>query len=585
MRIKRSYKLIFAGVVFLSVLGIGSILLGPIRNSALFDNRSKFIGTNFNEFREIIENVAAEAEDDYHDNFEGKHIQIGITSHHLPTAVSLISNFYTYLNHSQGPRDVFVVLGPDHFERGYNSVSTTFLPFVTSFGKLEVEDSIVNELLERGVGIDDEALADHSIEVQATFIKLFFPQARIVPLIFRANTDKQTIADIADVLSRYKSKINVIASVDFSHYQSYKYARALDAESKKMISDFSFDGFTLEYVDSPPTMELVGKLIDSFEISKVNILNIANSYDFTGRADSTTGYINALFSESSSQSNSILMFVGDIMLSRSIEAKMKQEDNWQWPFLKIVDYLKEADLLFGNLEGPISNKGTKFNSTYSFRADPMTVEGLGYAGFDVLSVANNHIGDWGREAMEDTFRILKENGIEYIGGGYNRREAHSPVIKELDSGTKIAFLAYTNLSSRYWEAEENQSGIAWLDGEQMKEDIIRAKEQSDIVVVSMHFGEEYISHSNSVQQSLAKTAIDAGADLVVGHHPHVAQEIERYKKGYIAYSLGNFVFDQFFSEEVKKGLILRVVVKNKQIKEVKPIEIKISGSLQIELFK
>jgi len=583
MRIKTSHKLIIAGAVFLLAVSLGLILLGPMRNSALFDNKGKFINTNFNEFREIIENAVAKARDNYDDRFGEKYIQLGITSHHLPTAVSLISNFYTYLKHNQGPRDVFVVVGPDHFERGYNSVSTTFLPFVTPFGELEVESNIVSELIKKGVSIDDEALTDHSIGVQAGFIKLFFPQTRIVPLIFRINANEQVIADIADVLAHYKDEISIIASVDFSHYQSYQYAQALDTESERMISNFNFDGFTLEYVDSPPTMKLISKLIDSFKIDGVDILDIANSYDFTGKADNTTGYVSALFSKSSSQSDSILMFVGDIMLSRSVGEKIEQESNWQWPFLKISNYLKEADLLFGNLEGPISDKGKDVGSVYSFRASPKAAEGLKYAGFDVLSLANNHIGDWSRIAMEDTFKILEENNIDYVGAGYNKQEAHLPVIKELESGAKIAFLAYTNLGSKNWEAKDNLSGIAWLEGEQMRKDIKKAKTLADIVIISMHFGEEYVLHSNSIQQSLARAAIDAGADLVVGHHPHVIQEIEEYKDGYIAYSLGNFVFDQFFSEEVRQGLILKIIIKDKEIKEIKPIKIRISDLLQPEV--
>ena len=176
-----------------------------------------------------------------------------------------------------------------------------------------------------------------------------------------------------------------------------------------------------------------------------------------------------------------------------------------------------------------------------------------------------------------------DGGIEYIGGGYNKQEARSFVIKELDNKTKIAFLAYTNLGSKYWEAKDNISGIAWLDEKQIKEDIEKAKKQSDITVVSMHFGEEYNAYSNKVQQFFSRTAIDNGADLVVGHHPHVIQEIEKYKEGYIAYSLGNFIFDQFFSKETTEGMILRVVIEDKQIKEVEPVKVKISNSFQPSL--
>jgi poly-gamma-glutamate synthesis protein (capsule biosynthesis protein) len=293
-----------------------------------------------------------------------------------------------------------------------------------------------------------------------------------------------------------------------------------------------------------------------------------------------------------------LIFVGDIMLDRGVELAVKKYGNgdFKFPFLKIAYSLREANILFGNLEGPISDKGVKVGSIYSFRVDPESIEGLKFAGFDVLSLANNHIFDYGREAMEDTFLRLEKVGINYIGGGFNENEAYSPIIKEINpirkskisngvSGVKIAFLAYTNLGSPHWSAKGDKSGIAWLTEEKLKEGVEKAKENADLVIVSMHFGDEYKLSSNSEQKYFAHLAIDSGADLVVDHHPHVIQEIEKYKNGYIAYSLGNFIFDQSFSEETMKGLMLKVLVKNGKIDEVIPIEIKINGYFQPEIIK
>ena len=278
-----------------------------------------------------------------------------------------------------------------------------------------------------------------------------------------------------------------------------------------------------------------------------------------------------------------LMFVGDIMLDRGVESRVNEygKGDYRWPFLKVADYLKEADILFGNLESLISDKGENVGSIYSFRANPEAIEGLIYAGFDIISVANNHIFDYGREAMEDSFQRLKEAGIDYVGGGFNEREAHSPIVKEI-AGTKIAFLAYTNLGTPYWSAKGEQSGIAWLN-EKITEDIKMAKEKANIVIVSMHFGEEYQSEPTSNQKYFAHLAIDSDADLVVGHHSHLVQPIEKYNQGYIAYSLGNFIFDQYFSEETMKGLLLEVLVKNGKIKEVIPRDIKINNFFQPEL--
>lgn len=276
-----------------------------------------------------------------------------------------------------------------------------------------------------------------------------------------------------------------------------------------------------------------------------------------------------------------LLFVGDIMLDRGAELKIKKEgqEDWNFPFLKIQDYLKTADILFGNLEGPISDKGTKVGSIYSFRADPRATKGLSFAGFDLLSLANNHMFDYGVKALEDTFLRLKEVDIDYVGAGFNREEAYLPIIKEIKGG-QIAFLAYTNLAPKNWEAGEDYSGLALLSEERLREDIKAVKKQADITVVSFHFGQEYQTKSNAEQQYFGHLAIDLGADLVVGHHPHVVQEIEQYEHGYIAYSLGNFVFDQDFSKETMQGLILKILIKDKKIKEVKALDIEINEHYQ-----
>ena len=279
-----------------------------------------------------------------------------------------------------------------------------------------------------------------------------------------------------------------------------------------------------------------------------------------------------------------LMFVGDIMLDRGVKNMVykKGDKDYKFPFLKIRPYLKEADLLFGNLESVISDKGSKVGGIYSFRAEPQALEGLSFAGFDIVSVANNHVFDYGREAMEDSFLRLKEAGISYTGGGFTEKEAHLPVIKEA-GGIKIAFLAYTDLAAPYWMAQEERSGIARLEKERMQEDVKKAAREADLVVVSFHYGYEYHTEPNAFQISVSRAAIEAGAHLVIGHHPHVIQPVEEYQEGYIAYSLGNFIFDQAFSEETMEGLILKVVLRDRKIAEVVPVKFKMNQYFQPEI--
>jgi len=291
--------------------------------------------------------------------------------------------------------------------------------------------------------------------------------------------------------------------------------------------------------------------------------------------------------ENSINSEINIFLVGDIMLDRGVEYMINKEGdgNFKFPFLKIVDELNKSDLLFGNLEGPISDRGVKVGSIYSFRFNLKAIEGLLYTGFDVLSLANNHMLDYQRIALEDTMNILDENNIDYIGAGLNEQEAFSLKIRQVKN-IKIGFLGYTNLGPKSWRARESESGMAWInqsDIDKIKEYIEEIKHKVDVLIISLHAGEEYTKDPNDFQVSFARECIDSGASLVVQHHSHVVEGIEKYNDGWIAYSLGNFVFDQYFSKETMESIILKVVVKDKKIKEVYSQDIKINKYYQPEL--
>lgn len=282
-----------------------------------------------------------------------------------------------------------------------------------------------------------------------------------------------------------------------------------------------------------------------------------------------------------------LVFVGDVMLDRGVRAKMEENLDPLYPFLLISEKLKSADILFGNLEGPISDKGAHQGSVYSFRFEPVgALNALEFAGFDVLSIANNHILDYGREALVDTVERLGGRNIKTIGAGKNFEQANAPAIFEKD-GVKIAYLAFTNLYPKSLEAEEQSAGVSRFNLEEVAEKLATLDLEFDILAVSMHWGEEYETRANENQKAVARAFIDAGADLVIGHHPHVVQEVEEYvpatnanRIGYIAYSLGNFVFDQNFSEETRKGLMLEVEVRSGKIEAVREIPIRFTPTFQ-----
>jgi poly-gamma-glutamate synthesis protein (capsule biosynthesis protein) len=247
------------------------------------------------------------------------------------------------------------------------------------------------------------------------------------------------------------------------------------------------------------------------------------------------------------------LLVGDIMMARSVEGKIKDlNKKFVFPFLNILNYLKSFDYVIANLEGPISDNGIKVGSKYSFRMKPEVAEALSNANIKVVNLANNHIFDYGKIAFEDTLKNLEKNNIKHFGNSYE------PLIIEKE-GVKIGFLGFSDFL-KHLEVKENKIGIT-VANSNLSEIIKKAKERVDILIVSFHWGEEYQKLANERQRKLAKIAIDSGADLVVGHHPHFIQDIEKYKDKFIFYSLGNFIFDQNFSKETMIGGGVEVYIK------------------------
>lgn len=257
-----------------------------------------------------------------------------------------------------------------------------------------------------------------------------------------------------------------------------------------------------------------------------------------------------------------MVFVGDIMLARIPgEAVARGED----PFGSFAEVLTGADLAVGNLECVIATVGEMVPKAYNFRCHPRNVPLLA-AYFGAVSVANNHSGDYGKEAFAEQLELLAKGKVPYFGGGRNLTEAHSPLIVERN-GLRIALLGYNEVELESYKAGPEAPGLAWSSDEQVVRDIAAAKAQADLVVVYPHWGLEYQRNPSERQHSLARKMIDAGADLVVGAHPHVTQTAEYYKDRLIVYSLGNFVFDDFMdvppelNEPSRTSWVLRVTMR------------------------
>ena len=232
--------------------------------------------------------------------------------------------------------------------------------------------------------------------------------------------------------------------------------------------------------------------------------------------------------------------VGDLMLARDIVTLMNRYGSL-YPFEAICSQLAEADITIANLEGTLTERGLAAEKFYTFRTPPRHAIGLAEAGIDVVSLGNNHTMDFGPEGLEDTLAALDAVGIARSGAGLDDDEAREPAILELN-GLQIAFLSYNAVLEATF-ADASNPGVAAASTDGISQGVSDALSRADIVVVSVHAGIEYTDTPTEEQRALAHAAIDAGALLVLGTHPHVLQGWERYNGGLIVFSLGNFVFD------------------------------------------
>jgi len=257
-----------------------------------------------------------------------------------------------------------------------------------------------------------------------------------------------------------------------------------------------------------------------------------------------------------------IIAAGDLGLGREINWQIQKHGDPGYFFEKIAPVVQPSDFAFANLESPVVDSCPLTRTGMVFCGQPNNIKGLATAGFNGVNLANNHISNWGQLGVTQTKTNLAANNLEYFDSG-------NILYKEV-KGTRLAFIGFDDISQP-------------LDIEEVKSSVTNAQNNADIIIASFHWGQEYQDRPNERQRTLAYAAISAGANAIVGHHPHVVQTLEYYLEKPIFYSLGNFLFDQFWSEETRKGALGRIEIEDKRITNAKLIPIWINDQYQPEL--
>lgn len=254
-----------------------------------------------------------------------------------------------------------------------------------------------------------------------------------------------------------------------------------------------------------------------------------------------------------------IVAVGDIMLGRGVLNQMLARNDFSFPYRAIHDELAQGDLRVANLECMVTDlvPPPTDNFTFTFICPTKGADGLAAAGFDILTLANNHSNGAGQAVFNDMRSSLSARGILTCGGGDTLAQAKAPAIKSV-KGSRVAILSYDSILPQGPFATETSWGLAPIDAATFASDFAAARQQADLVIPYFHWGIEYTKDPTKYQQLVAYSAIDAGADMVLGNHPHWTQGIERYQGKLIIYSMGNFVFDQDWSEETLEGMLLHL---------------------------
>lgn len=447
-----------------------------------------------------------------------------------------IAQFFLDLKATQEVK-TFVVIGENHKRLGPATILISKYGFETDFGKIEPDFKILDQLKYK---TSYNAFSnENSISFFAPFIKKYFPQARIVPILIKDSASN--MEDLAAVLSaKLGDDTVVIASSAFSQNMTENVAAFHDELAKDVLENFDVDAVAQLDIDSQPVLIALMKYLEKKEAKKVEIIN-----------DATAGKI-AVFYEGKpikEDRNLTVMAFGDLMLGRYVR-KLMDDNGHDYIFEKIKGYegrfFKGADVVFGNLEGPIKGEGYKSVTGMVFGFNEDIAPFLKKSGFNLFSISNNHAVDQGWDGVKTTIEALEGSDLGWCG---HPSEADANSVYYGKAGKKkFAFICLQDITYK-------------LNDEEALNLIKNVRPNVDFLLVSVHWGIEYKHSPNfGLQISPGRAFVDAGADFVIGHHPHVVESFEAYNGKLIFYSLGNFVFDQYWSKETQEEMGIGIVM-------------------------
>lgn len=481
---------------------------------------------------------------------QSKHpiIRTAILPHHTDIATH-IDRYWVELATYNTP-EVIVIVSPAHWDQGDGLMQTTFGSWHTPFGSVQTDDTFIRQLKKKtAIFVQPDSFEnEHGIAVQIPYIAHYFPDVPIVPIIATSKAGVQEAQQLVDAIERTKKQVLLLASIDFAHYLALDVSLQHDEETRAAMlrKDFdTIDAMKSEHLDSSFAFDVYLLWQQRTSCVSKERWHAHNAQLFAGVVpqQGTSYFVFFCYEKPVVE----VTAVGDLMLSRAVgralepratDISVQQRLNRTEQLLQSV--ASGTDILFGNLESVLADTGVPLTKSIVFQASPDVVEVLKQFGFTHLSVTNNHTEDYGKEAWAQSVEILKQNGLEPIGGFANETD----VVTTKMSGKTIGFLAFQNLTYPLQISPVLQA-------------VKNAKQTHDYVIVSMHWGIEYQPNPSPEQILLGHALIDAGADAVIGHHPHVQQPYERYHGKPIFYSLGNFIFDQQ-GDEQNKSMIATV---------------------------